>query len=192
MDPMIPLALDDGTTLRAPAYATSTLPAGVLALDPAQPNWIADRQPGHAAARALRRENAAARCRLDLCGRRRTRCGQGVAPRRNVRSGRAAAGFPVPQRCGPGAVSWTIGLLADRSAGRVVAARERFLQSHLRALPGIVRPRSVPGIADRPPAGRDRSRGRTGRAAVLRHRWRATRPPGLAQVGPPDCHRARA
>ena len=41
MDPMIPLALDDGTTLRAPAYATSTLPAGVLALDPAQPNWIA-------------------------------------------------------------------------------------------------------------------------------------------------------
>ncbi len=40
MDPLIPLALDDGATLRAPAYATTTLPAGVLALDPAQPNWI--------------------------------------------------------------------------------------------------------------------------------------------------------
>ena len=41
MDPMIPLALDDGTTLRAPAYATTTLSAATLALDPAQPNWIA-------------------------------------------------------------------------------------------------------------------------------------------------------
>ena len=41
MDPMIPLSLDDGTTLRAPAYATTTLSAARLALDPAQPNWIA-------------------------------------------------------------------------------------------------------------------------------------------------------
>ena len=40
MDPLIPLALDDGTTLRAPAYATTTLSAAKLALDPAQPNWI--------------------------------------------------------------------------------------------------------------------------------------------------------
>jgi len=41
MDSLIPLALDDGTTLRAPAYATTRLSASVLALDPAQPNWIA-------------------------------------------------------------------------------------------------------------------------------------------------------
>ena len=41
MDSLIPLALDHGTTLRAPAYATTTLSAAVLALDPAQPNWIA-------------------------------------------------------------------------------------------------------------------------------------------------------
>ena len=41
MDPLIPLALDDGTTLRAPAYATTKLSASMLALDPAQPNWIA-------------------------------------------------------------------------------------------------------------------------------------------------------
>ena len=41
MDPLIPLVLDDGMTLRAPAYATITLSAAALALDPAQPNWIA-------------------------------------------------------------------------------------------------------------------------------------------------------
>lgn len=41
MDPLIPLALDDGTTLRAPAYTTTRLSTGVLALDPARPNWIA-------------------------------------------------------------------------------------------------------------------------------------------------------
>ncbi len=40
MDSLIPPVLDDGTTLRAPAYAATTLSAGVLALDPAQPNWI--------------------------------------------------------------------------------------------------------------------------------------------------------
>jgi len=41
MDPLIPLVLDDTTILRAPAYATVTLPGSKLALDPATPNWIA-------------------------------------------------------------------------------------------------------------------------------------------------------
>ena len=33
MDSLIPLALDDGTMLRAPAYATTALSAATLALD---------------------------------------------------------------------------------------------------------------------------------------------------------------
>ncbi len=41
MDPVIPITLDDAATLRAPAYATTNLSTAVLALDPAQPNWIA-------------------------------------------------------------------------------------------------------------------------------------------------------
>jgi radical SAM protein with 4Fe4S-binding SPASM domain len=41
MDPLMPLVLDDATMLRAPDYATTTLPGSRLALDPAAPNWIA-------------------------------------------------------------------------------------------------------------------------------------------------------
>jgi radical SAM protein with 4Fe4S-binding SPASM domain len=41
MDQMTRLALDDDALLRAPAYAASRLPAAILALDPARPNWIA-------------------------------------------------------------------------------------------------------------------------------------------------------
>lgn len=41
MDPVIPFAIDDAAMLRAPAYATTNLSTAVLALDPAQPNWIA-------------------------------------------------------------------------------------------------------------------------------------------------------
>lgn len=41
MDPVIPFAIDDAAMLRAPAYATTNLSTAILALDPAQPNWIA-------------------------------------------------------------------------------------------------------------------------------------------------------
>jgi radical SAM protein with 4Fe4S-binding SPASM domain len=41
MDPVNPaVTLDDSVFLRAPAYMTTKLPGGVLALDPAAPNWI--------------------------------------------------------------------------------------------------------------------------------------------------------
>jgi radical SAM protein with 4Fe4S-binding SPASM domain len=41
MDPVMPeFTLDDALILRAPSYATTKLPAAVLALDPAAPNWI--------------------------------------------------------------------------------------------------------------------------------------------------------
>ena len=40
MDSLTTLTLDDTTMLRAPAHATTSFPAGVLALDPVQPNWI--------------------------------------------------------------------------------------------------------------------------------------------------------
>ncbi len=41
MDPVNPaLTLDNSVLLRAPAYMTAKLPGGILALDPASPNWI--------------------------------------------------------------------------------------------------------------------------------------------------------
>ena len=40
MDPVIPVALDDDATFRAPVYATTALSSGVLALDPERPNWV--------------------------------------------------------------------------------------------------------------------------------------------------------
>ena len=60
MDSLTTLTLDDTTMLRAPAHATTSFPAGVLALDPVQPNWIGDGRPRRPVARAVRRQDAAA------------------------------------------------------------------------------------------------------------------------------------
>ncbi|MBI3494120.1 MAG: radical SAM protein, partial [Acidobacteria bacterium] len=46
MDPVIPLALDDTATLRAPAYTTTRLPGALVALDPAKPNWVVTDERG--------------------------------------------------------------------------------------------------------------------------------------------------
>jgi radical SAM protein with 4Fe4S-binding SPASM domain len=46
MDSVIPLVLDDTTTLRAPAYTTTRLSGTVLAVDPLTPNWVVTDERG--------------------------------------------------------------------------------------------------------------------------------------------------
>lgn len=46
MDSVIPLALDDTATLRAPAYTTTRTSGAIVALDPAKPNWVVTDERG--------------------------------------------------------------------------------------------------------------------------------------------------
>ena len=46
MDSVIPLALDDTATLRAPAYTTIRTSGAIVALDPAKPNWVVTDERG--------------------------------------------------------------------------------------------------------------------------------------------------